>query len=298
MLSICIPVYNFDMRKLVGDLSNQMAQAKEPCQLILIDDKSTDAFRQINKSACSKHLYVELEENIGRSRIRNLFLRYARYDNLLFLDCDVQVDDNFLETYLHFIANNKFDVIFGGLQDDLRVPPASHRLRWIYANKRENASVAIRSAHPYRFFKTCNFVIRKQNLDEIKFNENIVGYGHEDTLFAIELEKHNKLVVHIQNAVYHISNESNREFMEKTKKAAENLVFIYRMNGDKDEIVSYSKLLSTHFQLRKYRLLPVFKLFYGCIAPFVNRQLMAGSSNLMLLDLYKLNALNKEMKNS
>ncbi len=296
MLSICIPIFNFDMRKLVTDLSNQMAQVKYPCKLILIDDKSTDSFRDTNRDVCSKHLYIELKENIGRSRIRNLFLNYAEFDYLLFLDCDVQVDEQFLENYLNFIENNSFDVVFGGLQDDLQVPPASHRLRWQYANKRENADVPTRSAQPYKFFKTCNFIIRKETLNEIKFDEKIVGYGHEDTLFAIELEKREKIVLHTDNAVYHISNESNKLFLDKTEEAVRNLVYIYNTNENKKEIAQYSKLLSTHFKLHKYGLLTLFNLFYGCISPLIYQQLLSGSGCMMLLDLFKLNALNKEMR--
>ncbi len=296
MLSICIPIFNFDMRKLVYDLSNQMAQAKYPCQLILIDDKSSDTFRGMNREVCSKHLYIELKENIGRSRIRNLFLNYAEFENLLFLDCDVQADKQFLENYLNFIENNSFDVVFGGLKDDLRKPPASHRLRWQYANKRENADVEIRSAQPYKFFKTCNFIIRKETLNEIKFDEKIIGYGHEDTLFAIELEKRGKTVLHTDNAVYHISNESNKLFLDKTEEAVKNLVYIYNTNENKKEIAQYSKLLSTHFKLRKYRLLTTFNLFYGSVSPLVYRRLLSGSGCMMLLDLFKLNTLNKEMK--
>lgn len=296
MLSICIPIFNFDMRKLVTDLSNQMEQVKHPCQMILIDDKSSDSFRDINREVCSKHLYIELKENIGRSRIRNLFLNYAEFELLLFLDCDVQVDEQFLENYLNFIENNSFDVVFGGLQDDLQIPPASHRLRWQYANKRENADVLTRSAQPYKFFKTCNFIIRKETLNKIKFDEKIVGYGHEDTLFAIELEKRGKTVLHTDNAVYHISNESNNLFLDKTEEAVRNLVYIYNTNENKKEIAQYSKLLSTHFKLRKYQLLTIFNLFYGCISPLIYRRLLSGSGCMMLLDLFKLNTLNKEMR--
>lgn len=296
MLSICIPIFNFDMRKLVTDLSNQMEQVKHPCQMILIDDKSSDSFRDINREVCGKHLYIELKENIGRSRIRNLFLNYAEFDYLLFLDCDVQVDEQFLENYLNFIENNSFDVVFGGLKDDLQIPPASHRLRWQYANKRENADVATRSAQPYKFFKTSNFIIRKETLNEIKFDEKIIGYGHEDTLFAIELEKRGKTVLHTDNAVYHISNESNKLFLDKTEEAVRNLVYIYNSNENKKEIAQYSKLLSTHFKLRKYGLLTIFNLFYGCISPLVYRLLLSGKGSMRLLDLFKLNALNKEMK--
>lgn len=296
MLSICIPIYNFDVRTLVGDLAQQMSILEQPCELILIDDKSTDAYREINREECSKHLYIELDENIGRSRIRNLFLKYARYDYLLFLDCDVGVRTDFLAIYCDYFLHHTCDVIFGGLQSDSHKPLASQKLRWKYGNKRESVGSDVREKSPYKFFKTCNFIIKKSVLDEIRFNEKIVGYGHEDTLFAIELEKHKKSIAHIDNAVSHNSNETNQEFLEKTKKSAENLVFIFAHNSNKEDIVLFSKLLYTHFELRKNRILWMFKVFYFCFGIIIEKLLKSGLGNLFLFDIYKLNCLHKAMK--
>ena len=87
MISICIPVYNFNITSLVNELSNQVNSLNIPCEIIVIDDCSEN-FKRINKIECEKHTYIELSENIGRARIRNLFLKYAKYEYLLFLDCD------------------------------------------------------------------------------------------------------------------------------------------------------------------------------------------------------------------
>ena len=40
MLSICIPVYNVDVTKLVSDLHTQIQEINETIEIVLIDDAS------------------------------------------------------------------------------------------------------------------------------------------------------------------------------------------------------------------------------------------------------------------
>src|SRR4030042_667421 len=94
MISICIPVYNFDVTSLVSELSEQVKSLPKPYEVIIIDDCSDNKFKAINRNVCKSFIYIELEENIGRSKIRNLFLRYAKYGYLLFIDCDSIIESS------------------------------------------------------------------------------------------------------------------------------------------------------------------------------------------------------------
>ena len=81
MLSILIPVYNFSVVELVTKLHQQaLALEKVNFEVIILDDGSTDDFKQTNRAI--KHLphvqYAELTENVGRSAIRNLLAQRAR----------------------------------------------------------------------------------------------------------------------------------------------------------------------------------------------------------------------------
>ena len=49
-LSICIPVYNFDVNGLVTELSSQIISAHLDAEIILIDDASSVDFIKINKN--------------------------------------------------------------------------------------------------------------------------------------------------------------------------------------------------------------------------------------------------------
>jgi hypothetical protein len=48
-LSICIPIYNFDVNDLVNDLNDQIVSQNLDAKIILIDDASDAEFVQKNK---------------------------------------------------------------------------------------------------------------------------------------------------------------------------------------------------------------------------------------------------------
>src|SRR5690554_7574861 len=112
MISVCIPVFNFDVTDLVNALLLQLEATSE---IVLIDDASTERFQQINRNLTSdKVKLIELEENVGRAKIRNLFLEYANNPYLVFLDCDAKIiSENYLHNY-RMLLNNDVQVVCGG----------------------------------------------------------------------------------------------------------------------------------------------------------------------------------------
>ena len=114
MISICIPIYNFNVLSLVETLILQGKEINQPFEIICIDDHSSDFFRKINApiETMDNIQFISLEKNIGRSKIRNMFIDISKFDKLLFIDCDCSVSSKmFLKNYL---AISNFDVIYGG----------------------------------------------------------------------------------------------------------------------------------------------------------------------------------------
>ena len=99
MLSILIPIYNFKVVDVVLELKKQAKKLNIPFEILCFDDYSTthkDSNKSLSKEA-GIH-YTELEHNIGRTKISNLLAQQAKYNNLLFLDCDISIDkDDFLK---------------------------------------------------------------------------------------------------------------------------------------------------------------------------------------------------------
>ncbi len=237
MLSILIPVYNFDIRKLVNELHRQATESGKEFELVCLDDASEEAFKVLNREIASlPHVrYTELPENIGRACIRNRLAEEARFPYLLFMDCDSQVESpDFIRHYLQEAEPGT--VVYGGRSYDPEPPtdPALY-LRWLYGKERECLTRNLRQIHAYRSFMTNNFMVPKAIFLSIKLDETIKGYGHEDTFFGYQLKKERIPVVHIDNPLRHIGLENAEKFLENTRNAIRNLhQLIQRKETDHD----------------------------------------------------------------
>jgi len=289
MISVCIPVFNFDITQLVADLSRQAEEIGSSVEIILIDDASDEKYKKINAPACVRHTYVELNKNVGRAKIRNLFLDYALNEFLLFIDCDSKIiSDNLLSNYIKSIKPRKTKVICGGSIYDKAMPEKNKMLRWKYGNVMESQSAEIRNRTPNNSFMTNNVLINRHVFDEIKFDERISEYGHEDTLFGFQLKKKGIQVLHIENPVLNNDIDENGVFLEKTEKSILNLITIAEYTGFDKDFVRDVAILNFYKKLNSAGLTGVIAFLYSGIQPFLNRLLVKGYVNLRVFNFYKL----------
>lgn len=300
MLSICIPIYNFNVTKLHISLSKQIASLKEDVEIIYIDDASSK-FREVNHNYCSNSIFIQLENNIGRSKIRNLFLEYARYEHLLFLDCDGFIThDTFIENYLKTIKNESFDIICGGRIYPKQRPGRNHLLNWEYGIKKESKPYEERLKNSFQSFMTNNFSVKKSILQTIRFDEKITTYGHEDTLFGFVLKEKNKTINHIDNPVLNGDIETNSVFLKKTEESIKNLIYILNNTEYSNSFTEKVKLLRTASKIKKNNLTFFYNIFFTLSNPLMKFLLTKGVyGSLIIFDLYKLGLviqLQKETK--
>ncbi|KQO33137.1 glycosyl transferase [Flavobacterium sp. Leaf82] len=286
MLSILIPVYNYNIFPLAETLYNQVLRCNISFEIICLDDGSeiflTDNEKINQFENCT---YFILEKNIGRSAIRNLLAKKAIYENLLFLDADtIPVENDFISTYISQITNTE-KVIYGGILYKNTKPSSDQLLRWIYGTKREALPTLERNKNPYISFLTLNFLISKSVFLKVRFNENIPNLRHEDTLFSFELMQNKIEVVHIDNPVFHLGIEDSQTFLRKSEEAViglKNLV-------DSRLISSDYVRLSQYFQIiKKYYLQPLFAFGFKILKPFFLKQLLSKKPSLFLFDVYRL----------
>lgn len=294
MISICIPIYNFDVSELVANLSLQSKSVDIPIEIILIDDASNPAFKALNENFCKQHVYIPLVKNIGRAAIRNLFLSYAKYPYLLFLDCDVIIySDDFLSNYIKTIQKETNQLVYGGRIYSKSLPERNQMLRWKYGVKKESKPVNIRNQHPNKSFMTNNFIIEKRLFDTIKFDERLVGYGHEDTLFGFELKKRNIKITHIDNPVMDGDLQENRKYIEATEKAISNLIRILKITNYDKDFINDVELLRIYYKF--YGVRHLIKFVFIVLKPILKLSLSAGYVNLYIFDFYKLGNLAVQM---
>ena len=296
MLSICIPVYNLDVKKLVFSLDEQRKKNNFPCQIILIDDASSHDFIQKNENLHNiADVYILLEKNVGRAKIRNLFLPYSTYDYLLFLDCDSTIiNDYFLEKYFTQITDNQAAIICGGNDYPSQKPDKNYLLRWTYSHKKESREA--REKTQKQSFMTNNFVVKKSIFEQIKFDENLTQYGHEDTLFGYELKKQNITIKHIENPVMNDVLDTNEAFLQKTELGLENLAFLVKKLNYESGFIQEVNILKFYFFIKKIYLTPLLSISYFFFTEKIKQRLTEGKVNLRLFDFYKLIYLNQMLK--
>lgn len=285
MLSVLIPVYNYDVREFVSELHRQLFLTKIPFEILLIDDASTSLFHEKNKELgkLSSVEYSRLEKNVGRSKIRNLLSEKAIYTNLLFLDCDsMPSSESFISNYLSKLDSKS--VIYGGRNHSKKPLEGNCSLRWKYGIEREEKSPEVREKKPYESFMSNNFLLPKSIYQKVRMDENVSGYGYEDSKFAEDLSKLNVKITHIDNPLTHLGMETNTEFLSKTRNAMGNL----KQMLDKNEISIESRLVKTYSFLKKTGLSPIFKLFFRLFSGMIESDLLSKNPSLFYFDLYKL----------
>ncbi|REC64504.1 glycosyltransferase family 2 protein [Chryseobacterium pennae] len=297
-LSICIPVYNFDVRELVFDLEKEINSQEIDAEIILIDDASKEEFKQTNRELQNIiHQFIFLEKNIGRSRIRNLFLDYSKGEYLLFLDCDGKiVGKNFLKNYIQFIQEYPdTEIIYGGRKVLGSASGSDHYLRWKFAVERENLSVELRRKNPYLSFQTNNFVIQKEVLRKVGFNPEFQKYGYEDLLFAMDLKAEHIKINHIDNPILNNDLESNIIYLDKVEESVESLSHMLKdktLNSKLAEV----KLVKVYNKLKNTPFKTVLESLFTIGEGNIKRRLSKGDVNLRYLDIYKLGLLFRKMK--
>ncbi|MBW8522068.1 glycosyltransferase family 2 protein [Chryseobacterium chendengshani] len=298
-LSVCIPVYNFDVRQLVYNLNDEIKRNKINAEIILIDDASESQFKSINETLKNQvRDFIFLEKNIGRSKIRNLFLEYAVGEYFLFLDCDGKIiDPDFLKKYIQFIEQNpNAYVIYGGRTVCKNLPEDDYILRWKFAVKRENLAVSERARKAYLSFQTNNFVIQKETLRKINFNSEFEKYGYEDLLFAMELKSKTIKINHIENPVFNNDIETSKVYIKKVNESIESLARMLKNTFIKDKLSEIKLVRAYHF-IKKTHSEFLFLAVFNLINSRIKKNLLSGNPNLRNLDMYKLGLLLGKMKN-
>ena len=222
-----------------------------------------------------------MEKNLGRARIRNRLADEARFEWLLFMDSDAEViSDSFIVDYL---KHTDADVVCGGLCHATALPSPEVSLRYAYEKRADKKRAAcFRAQHPYAQFITFCFMVRSSLFHSIRFDDSITEYGHEDTLFGVELERRKANIRHIDNPMRQGGIETNEEFLEKTRAALRNLASM------EETMQNHSSLL------RLYNLLCRIGM-EGCIARWFARKegwlterLTESAPRLRLFFIYKL----------
>ena len=293
MLSILIPVYNFDIRNLVTELHSQAMNENIPFEIVVVDDASDKGMCIVNReiSSLQNVVYKELPQNIGRSKIRNKLSSFANYEYLLFIDSDAHVPNNtFIKEYIR--ECNGEVVVCGGMGYASEYKQYENKsgfgLRLKYGNHRECKTAYERSLAPNNSFMTFNFMISKSILQKVSFDESLIHYGHEDTVFGLELKQHSITIKHIENPLLHLELDSNSEFITKALASVTNLFSIVKRGYYYNNLKQDVKILRYYTLLKIFGLTPVIGVMYQLTHKSIKRNLTQKGQNLFYFDMLRL----------
>lgn len=285
MLSVLIPVYNWDITSLVREIHRQCTGLSIDFEVIALDDFSPDlSVRKKNSELKLNHYrYIQSDKNLGNAQARNELSRLAKYDSLLFMDCDViPVRGDFVRRYLEFAGEP--GIVCGGiLYEDLQ--DAKFSLRWKFGKKHEEISPMQSQQNPYLNIRGCNFFIPRELFLRHPFTSLRASYGYVDTFFALSLEQAGVDATHIDNPVYHLGLEENRVYINKFHQSIQNAKWLAR---EYPEISAHLRLVVFYNKIRKFGLDKLIRLIFPVFKPFILRNLISENPSLFLFQMYKL----------
>lgn len=291
MISLLIPVYNYDIIALVHIMKSALGIVPEFCEILIGDDGSSPEYREKYRSLESDNVKVIVsEKNIGRAAIRNKLANEAKGDYLLFIDADTMLTgtaEAYIMKWIPMLSVSR--VICGGtIYHDSPPGDPDKLLRWKYGKWREQKKATERNKHPYAYFSTFNVLIDKTVFSKIRFNEELKQYGFEDTLMGYQLKKAGISILHIDNGLIHEGLESNSEYLNKTKLGIENLSKLYDSVTDKKAFSDTVRILRSYNRLKLIRLTLVLAGIFIRYRDRIEIRLESGKISLLLFGFYKL----------
>lgn len=112
-LSFIVPIYNVE-DYLLDCCKSILNQVDSTCEVLLVDDGSTDRSSQIADDIAREHDRVTVihKENGGLASARNTGLDAASGDYVAFVDSDDLITENCLPAILHELEDTKPDILF------------------------------------------------------------------------------------------------------------------------------------------------------------------------------------------
>lgn len=287
MISILIPVYNWDISNLVKETHKQCEDLSIPFEIIALDDCSTRKdLAKINREIDLPNFQLhQSKANLGNGKTRNELARLAQYEWILFLDADVSLaSKSFMKTYISLIQENAQPTVYCGGLKYLEEMKSFGILRWKYGVKLEVQSPEVAQKEPYLNFKSCNFLLTKSIIKQSPFRQLKENYGF-DTSFGIALESNKIPIQYIANPVYHLGLESNEVFIKKQMKFVANANWL--MEND-PEVAHRFRIVRVYKKLENLYLVGLIKFGFKLTKSTLLSNLKSENPSIFLFQIYKL----------
>jgi glycosyltransferase involved in cell wall biosynthesis len=286
MISILVPIYNYNVYPLAAELHKQCIDFGIAFEILCQDDASNSSLNTFNEkvNAISNCSFVSLKENLSHRENRNSLADQAKFAYLLFIDGDsIVIHQHFIKNYMDNLHD--YDVVYGGRLHPKKYPSNNQKLRWKYGRFIEDKSAANRQKKPYQSLLFNNTVIKKDCFNAVKFDTNSRKYGHDDTQLSYQLSLIKSKVNHIENPVEHGAIDTNLDYLNKTKESLENLIALY----EEEKIdVTFVKLIQLYDFLKKTKSTFIISKIHSVFEHYLVRHLTSHHPNLFLFNCFRV----------
>ena len=116
-VSIIIPTFN-DQETISKCLESILNQDEENIEVIVVNDGSTDSTLSIIEKyrEKDKRIFIFNQKNSGSAIARNVGVKLAKSEYILFVDADDWIDNNYVSILLEKASNTKTDMVFCGMR--------------------------------------------------------------------------------------------------------------------------------------------------------------------------------------
>lgn len=231
--SILIPCYNI-APYLEKCLQSVIQQTYKDWEAILVDDGSTDGTDNIIKSYVVKDNRIKSffqDENQGVAVVRNILLKEATGDYIIFLDSDDWWKSKYgLEKIAAASRGKSMDIIV--FQHEIFKKDGSRELRTNNINFLDESKIytgkdylknVLGKKITYQWFPwLCAFKRQLWVENHIKFNPNTYAYEDEEILYKVILHASKMVVIHEPIYQYRIVREG--QLTQSTKKMVSSMI--------------------------------------------------------------------------
>ena len=286
MLSVLVPIYNYNAYPLVEELHKQCIELGIVFEILCQDDASKSALNINNEkiNSLSNCNFISLEKNVAHRQNRNLLAKRAKYEYLLFLDGDsIVINSHYIKNYINNLK--EYDVIYGGRLHPENYPSNQQILRWKSGKFIEDKLAKDRLKKPYKCLLFNNTIIKKECFNKVKFDTEITLYGHDDTQLSYQLSLIPSKIHHIDNQIKHGDIDSNEVYINKTKNSIKSLLVLY---ASKKIDYRYVSLLKLYVFLKTTKLHLIALLFYKIFKNTMTKNLVSNNPSLIVFNLFRI----------
>lgn len=207
--SVVVPTFN-RKQTLKTCIDSLLKNNFNDFEVIVVNDASTDKTKKyLNSIKSNKVKVIHNKKNLGPSESRNIGVKKAEYDIVVFIDDDCVADENWIANLTKGFNNEKIGFVIGSTY-------------YITKDYRSYFPERIVQNPQASWPMTCNIAYRKSVFDKIGgFDTKYDFYANEDTELAIRavaakviFGKAKEAIVHHQKSIWSV------EFLIKSAKNA------------------------------------------------------------------------------